>query len=327
MTSVISIIIPAYNCESTIERTVESARSQVVRDVLLEIVVVDDGSTDGTAEVLSRMSRIDKRVIVVSKENGGVSSARNAGIENSQGEFFSFLDADDVLCDGYLEHLYSNMKAYGADLSVIGYSKGNKNDVNPESISRASSLSFFTQVDAMRSFLLEDRIDPSVCTKLFKRSVCGSLRFDEELAMSEDRKFIFQYLMVSAAVVFDPLPLYCYIVRDDSAMTSSFNEGVLGALSYCEYATAVGSERYPSLSPYFSCQELRTKCRALLRIAHDETVAPAYVKLSKKLREDIRLYSYFDAFYMLPKKHFAMCLLARISPKVKAIGSRCRRAI
>lgn len=327
MASVISIIIPAYNCESTIERAVESARSQVIRDVLLEIVVVNDGSTDGTAEVLGRVSRIDKRVKVVCKENGGVSSARNAGIENSRGEFFSFLDADDVLCDGYLEHLYSNMKACGADLSVIGYSKGSNNDVNHRSSSRASSLSFFAQIDAMRSFLLEDRIDPSVCTKLFKRNVCGSLRFDEELAMSEDRKFIFQYLMACDTVVFDPLPLYCYIVRDDSAMTSSFNEGVLGALSYCEYATVVGSERYPSLGPYFSCQELRTKCRALLRIAHDETIAPAYIKLSKTLREDIRRYSYFDAFCMLPNRHFAMCLLARISPKINAIGSRCRRAI
>lgn len=112
----VSVIIPVWNGEKVIERCLHSVLSQKVQ---MEIIVVDDGSTDGTWEILQRMARQDERVRPVHQENGGVSAARNTGIAHSRGEYLRFVDADDVLPEGSMAALVHRAQEDRADL-VLG---------------------------------------------------------------------------------------------------------------------------------------------------------------------------------------------------------------
>ena len=104
----ISIVIPCYNEENNIKRCIDSIKKQSYRD--FEVILVDDGSTDKTAEVIKKNIKEDKRFKYYHKENGGVSSARNYGIKKSAGHYISFIDSDDYINPDFLKLLYENIK-------------------------------------------------------------------------------------------------------------------------------------------------------------------------------------------------------------------------
>lgn len=112
----ILIIIPVYNAEKTLSRCVDSILSQIYHDFTL--ILVDDGSQDGSGKICDGYAEKDSRIKVIHKENGGVSSARNAGLAISAGEYITFLDADDTVPNDYLSCLYDCITANRADIAV-----------------------------------------------------------------------------------------------------------------------------------------------------------------------------------------------------------------
>lgn len=116
--SEISIIVPVYNVENYLKKCVESILSQTFTD--FELLLVDDGSTDSSGEMCDELKRLDERIKVIHKENGGLSSARNAGIDVAKGKYLTFVDSDDYIDTHMLEVLYKNMVQEDADLSIVG---------------------------------------------------------------------------------------------------------------------------------------------------------------------------------------------------------------
>ncbi|MDU2552528.1 MAG: glycosyltransferase family 2 protein, partial [Staphylococcus epidermidis] len=114
--SEISIIVPVYNVENYLKKCVESILSQTFTD--FELLLVDDGSTDSSGEMCDELKRLDERIKVIHKENGGLSSARNAGIDVAKGKYLTFVDSDDYIDTHMLEVLYKNMVHEDADLSI-----------------------------------------------------------------------------------------------------------------------------------------------------------------------------------------------------------------
>ncbi len=114
MKPLISIIIPVYNVEQYLHRCVDSVLNQTYKN--LEIILVNDGSPDNCPFICDEYAKKDKRIIVVHKENGGLSSARNAGLEIVQGEYISFIDSDDWIHENYIEILYKNLHEKKADI-------------------------------------------------------------------------------------------------------------------------------------------------------------------------------------------------------------------
>ena len=119
MEEVISVIIPCYNVEKYIDRCMESVLNQTYRE--LEIILVDDGSTDRTGNICDRYSQIDARVKVIHKENRGLSSARNAGLDICQGDYIFFVDSDDWISHNMYEKMLSSLKSVNADIAVCGW--------------------------------------------------------------------------------------------------------------------------------------------------------------------------------------------------------------
>lgn len=212
----ISVIIPVYNSSATVEAAVRSVISN--DSVSLEVILVDDGSTDGTSEICDMISDKYEGVVSLHKDNGGVSSARNAGIAAATGDFVMFLDSDDLLKADALKHL----AAYDADLVLAGFEKTVNGTVTESNVPSESEI--YLGTDGICRFLdnvigeKDSYLLNSSCFKLYRRTLIveNGIRFDESLRYGEDKMFVFSYLchITSAATV--SRVIYEYVIHDDS---------------------------------------------------------------------------------------------------------------
>lgn len=212
----ISVIIPAYNAADTIEGTVASLRAQNFDG--MEIIIVDDGSMDTTAAVCRSLASSTEGIRLLTKENGGVSSARNAGLDVACGEYVMFVDADDILRPGALSCMY----VPGMDLIAGGFEKVCGNQVTYSCIPSDEgeydgAAAICTFLDAMISrrdcYLLN-----SSCFKLYRRTLLeeSGLRFDESLHYGEDKMFVMNFLCHVEKVKAVKSVIYTYVTRGGS---------------------------------------------------------------------------------------------------------------
>lgn len=181
-TPLISIIIPAHNTETFLARCLDSLLCQTLPD--FELLLIDDGSTDGTAAIADRYAEADSRVKVIHKENGGVSSARNRGLEVAAGEFITFIDADDTVVPTYLEKLYGRLCETGADIAVARWSAESPTDKH---IYGVATDRLYTQAEVDDIGLL------GTCwAHLFRRASMTVFCFAGDIHYGEDGLFTIQ---------------------------------------------------------------------------------------------------------------------------------------
>lgn len=213
--SVISIIVPVYNVEKYLDKCVRSILAQTFKD--FELILVDDGSTDNSGKMCDEYLKSDKRIKVIHKENGGLSSARNAGIKISAGELIGFIDSDDYIDSDMYELLYNNMMRENADMSICGKydcykGKGLK-------INKACYKVLDTE-EALYSICEDELISPSACNKLYKRELFENISYPEKKAY-EDAFVIVDLLLNCKKIVFTSEQKYYYNHREDSITTYS----------------------------------------------------------------------------------------------------------
>ncbi|OUO46573.1 hypothetical protein B5F79_06525 [Olsenella sp. An285] len=213
--ALVSVIVPIYNVEKHLDRCLESILGQTYRN--LEILLIDDGSTDGSLEIMNRYAERDPRVRVFHKENGGVSSARNLGLEMMSGEYCTFVDPDDYVAEVYVEWLYAALNKYEADLATCGFCSVGPDDTPTLPAEGAPNCS---QID-MRDFSLfgEDGGHSFLgCwAALYKSSLMDGLRFDVDLYYGEDTLLFVSYLTRSKVLVDIRDDLYVYVQHAGSA--------------------------------------------------------------------------------------------------------------
>ena len=220
----VSIVIPAYNAEKTISYCIESVLSQSFED--LEIIIVDDGSTDDTRIVVSNYAQTDPRIICISQENMGRSIARNNGIAESSGEWITFLDADDFLDVDALNLMIEKAEYYDGIWS--GYRAGGSSFSYPKEIVLETPQLINAVLDPAR-YSKEIDLDEansrsallrSVWGKLYKKSLLinGSVRFPEGLRFGEDALFNLKYLNASNQILLLPDLVYNYCIEQSSTV-------------------------------------------------------------------------------------------------------------
>ena len=187
----ISIIVPVYNIEEYLPRCVDSLQKQTYPQT--EILLVDDGSTDGTAALCDRLSKEDPRIRVFHKENGGSSSARNLGISEAGGEYLGFVDSDDYVEPDMYEKLYAAIKQYDVPVAQVG-----RDEIDPDGnrlpdICIPPDETVCISAEAFLRELLMHRGDCSFCTKLIRRSALGDRRFPDGV-LNEDFHLLVQLL-------------------------------------------------------------------------------------------------------------------------------------
>ncbi len=207
----ISVIIPTYNASAYLSRCLDSVLSQTYTNI--EVVAVDDGSTDNTASVLRGYAEKDARVRVITQSNAGVSATRNAGLNTAKGEYLFFADCDDWLSPDALECLYK--ASDGVDI-VQGVHVCAYDDGSTEAVDVAGEI--LTDTSAILQSYFLNHVQEACWNKLFRRAVIGDVRFDETLAVSEDSKFVYEVLQRSSGVRLVSEATYYYYMRSDSCV-------------------------------------------------------------------------------------------------------------
>lgn len=215
----ISIIIPAYNAEKDIEKCINSVLHQTYKN--LEIIIMNDGSTDNTKQIIEGLEKKDSRIIVIHKENTGVSDTRNVGLEIAKGDYIGFIDSDDEVNPEMYETLLLNMVKHNADISHCGF------ELVGENLSRVFNGTGETyiqsQKEALVSLLKADIFEPAVWNKLYKKDVVKNIKFDTAIKFNEDLLFNVKAFKNANKIVFEDLPLYKYIYNPLSASRSTPN--------------------------------------------------------------------------------------------------------
>ena len=190
----ISIIVPVYNCEQYLPQCIDSILSQTYD--AFELLLIDDGSVDRSGVICDEYARHDNRIRVIHKENAGVSSARNTGIEETCGEFITFVDADDLIVPNCLEELRRAM-GEDADIAMCRFAHLGSEGVRdvsealPNLVSLKENSTEYTQF-VSRFLTFSNNIFGSACRVLWKRSAIGEVRFNPTIRISEDLLFLLQ---------------------------------------------------------------------------------------------------------------------------------------
>ena len=233
----VTVIIPVYNVEKYISDCLESVRRQTLKNI--EILVVNDGTPDRSMEVIASALEEDRRIRVITKENGGLSSARNAGLQEARGEYVLFLDSDDLLCTDALELLY--WRAKGQDLDDLFYSADVFFDSEEAAKSHGNYENYYQRKNdysgvwkgtaLFTSFIEHNEFKPSACLQLLKRSFLEKSRiiFYEGI-LHEDNLFTMQCLLKALRTGYLDERLYRRRVHEDSIMTEK--RGIKNAYGY-----------------------------------------------------------------------------------------------
>ncbi|HCT9179322.1 TPA: glycosyltransferase family 2 protein [Corynebacterium aurimucosum] len=214
--SLVSVIIPVYNVAEYVDSCLKGLLGQTYKDI--EIVVIDDGSTDNTPEVCSEISRHDPRIRVINQANRGVSAARNKGVSEARGEYVCFVDGDDIAHPKMVERLVRSLESAHADVACAGYEWFTSHYVPVDLPLESASRTFSAQ--AACSELLYQRIPNGPVAKLFPRVVLADVSFLEHLRVGEDLLMNFDVFSRSAQVVVLEEPLYGYRQREGSVMST-----------------------------------------------------------------------------------------------------------
>ncbi|ODN30529.1 glycosyltransferase [Fervidobacterium thailandense] len=219
MPELVSIVVPVYNVEDYLSRCVESLLRQTYSSI--EIILVDDGSTDSSGSICDTFAKIDKRVKVIHKPNGGLSDARNSGLQVARGGFVTFVDGDDVVSEKYVETLLENAQRFEADISICNFRRfHDESELLVRNRTVEPVMKVLNNVDALLELYGPLYVQFTVSWgKLYRRALWEDVRFPVG-KLHEDEFTTYKLLWKARKVVYTGEELYFYRQRSGSIMRS-----------------------------------------------------------------------------------------------------------
>lgn len=209
MNELVSVIVPVYNVEKYLEKCVHSIINQTYENT--EIILIDDGSTDSSGKICDKFSELEKKIKVIHKDNGGVSSARNVGIENAKGEYISFVDSDDWIEPGMIEALYNIIISNDVQLAACNlYNEIENVDICNELKLMDTSIKILHEKDIYISSLNYTDVRGYLWNKLFSKKYITH-KLDNSLMQCEDLLFVTQYMHNIQRIAYTQKKLYHYV--------------------------------------------------------------------------------------------------------------------
>lgn len=281
----ISVIIPVYRVEHYLARCVDSVLAQTYRN--LEILLVDDGSPDGSGALCDAYAEQDSRVRVIHKENGGLSSARNAGIEAATGDYLAFVDSDDWIEPDTYEAMLQTMKEKNVMLVCAG-----RYDVDGETGERSLGLcpekEEVISGDTLAGRIFTwDHCDTSACDKLFHRSLFREYRFPEGV-VCEDLPVIYRVALEAGKAAILPKPVYNYYHRPDSISTAAVSEKTFHYSGHTAVIYPYIRDNYPGIEPQARFLRVRSLYHLVLTLEQSRPeVRRTYATRCKAARREL----------------------------------------
>jgi len=305
----ISVIVPIYNSGEHLYRCLDSLVNQTYSK--LEIILINDGSTDGSGEVCELYKKKDERIICIHKENEGVSSARNIGLKLATGDYFHFLDSDDYLELDTYEYLLSLIQKHKCDAVTFEYYITYKE----KEIIHSLSKTHYGMLNCEDTLIALMRGKMLCCDKFYSRNLVDGLQFRNDIHRGEDTLFAALALERAEKIWFDNKPLYHYVQSEDSACRGRFRESQLTVLKlYDAYKPLF--ERHKVMQEYF----LLFMQEVLISLYYDIWVDVNSHKYKKGMKEIYNVtsmhYQRINQAKMLSKKQKVKFAIFNISPKL-----------
>lgn len=255
MDILVSVIIPIYNVEKYLNRCIESVMNQTYKN--LEIILVDDGSPDQCGNICDEWALKDSRIKVIHKENGGLSDARNAGMNIAVGEFIAFIDSDDVVHSLFIQYLLETMLEQNADIVECGVRKFST-EINFPLKDKGNTI-FFTKIEALRELIFDGDIRQHVWNKLYRKKVIADVKFPVG-KINEDEFWTYKVVGKAEKICKIENEFYGYFQREGSIMGARYSIQRLDALEAKAERLDYMSKFYPELEEaarvnfYVSCR-------------------------------------------------------------------------
>ncbi|MBR6961544.1 glycosyltransferase family 2 protein [Candidatus Saccharibacteria bacterium] len=284
----ISIIVPIYNVAEYLPRCLDSILTQTYSK--FEVLLVNDGSTDDSKTICGEYVKKDRRFILINKKNGGVSSARNAGLEKSSGEYITFIDPDDYADEDYLETLLKTLRKFNSDVAACGHIT--RYGASDTTLSSACGKSFCLSAhDAVEAMLYEtyDGLGVSLWAKIFSKALFDGICFPEG-SIFEDTAIVFELVGSAHKVGANLISKYNYMMRDDSITNRSFDKSKLDMIDATEYACRSAAKKFPDLKRAAKCRMVYAYLSTLSQAS--KSAKKPDKKITKKLIRYIRKHGF-----------------------------------
>lgn len=304
----ISIIVPVYKVEPYLRRCIESIINQTYKD--LEIILVNDGSPDNCGDICDEYAQLDKRIRVIHKENGGLSDARNAGIDIAVGKYIGFVDSDDYIAEDMYEFLVNLMEKNNADISICGtyYVKDDK----IKKSRKVSSEIRLNSETAIKEMLGELSFNTSAWDKLYRRTLFDGIRYPKG-KLFEDLFTTYKLLDRANVIVYSSEPKYYYISTQGSIMNSSFSKKKLDDfVEASEEIIEFINSKYPNSKTDAINRYVRYNISFIRQIIESDFNEKTTIeRIRNKIKKN--LICYLRSQYRLSSKLFAIVLTVNYS--------------
>lgn len=238
--TIVSILIPCYNVEAYLPQCLDSIINQTYKD--LQIVLVDDGSTDSTLAIAQEYAQKDSRIEVYHQENQGVAAARNVLLSHIKGDYFLFIDSDDWAEPLMVEFLLSRAMAYKAEIVTCDCA------INDAAVSDRNDEIIYSQEQAIERFLYHKEFRGMLWNKLIASSILGNSQFRKDISYGEDALFCWGLLKSSNKIIYTDKQLYHYRMNDNSISHHSFGPQKMTAYQVWTKITEDSSTRFPQFA-------------------------------------------------------------------------------
>lgn len=285
----ITIVIPVYNLEKYVQNCIDSVLSQTYKN--LEILLIDDGSTDNTLTICREYAKTDNRIRIICREHEGLSSIRNYGSKEAKGEFIAHIDGDDILEPTYIEYLYRLMVQYDADISMCNYIPvlEGKAITKEKAANSKDKIKVMTKEQALETLFYQKYFTTATWAKLFKKKLFLNVAFPDG-KLAEDMGSTYKLIHYSEKVVYGAQIQYYYLQRAGSIIHAlSFQKGK----DYVELSADMVKfieEKYPHLINAACSRCFSSNIQVLSTIAFSEIYNTAHKEIIdniKKYRKNV----------------------------------------
>ena len=261
-TSLITIIVPVYNAKKYLHDCIESILSQTYHN--LEIILIDDGSTDGSEKLVNDYAKSDKRIKVVHQKNMGLSSARNTGLKHATGKYITFVDSDDRIEPNMIEDLFNALIDSQADIAICSFKELYPNG-KIKGFSHNYPKQVFTTEQALANMLQENGFMVSTTMKLFPTNYFKGIKFPVD-KLHEDVGTTYKLIMEAKKIVFIPNEYYVYVHHNNSIINQTFDERKFDLIKLTDQMCDDINQQYPDLKDITNERRMRARFSILRQI-------------------------------------------------------------
>lgn len=242
--TLISVVLPIYNVEKYLRRCVDSVRQQTYQNI--EIILVDDGSTDGCAALCDSFAEEDSRIRVIHQKNGGLSNARNTGTSFAKGEYITFIDSDDYVSKTYVSYLYSLIERFHTPMSLCMHRVISEDGTLIKDYQIQQEPQCLSDEVCLKCMLYHNQIDTSAWGKMYRRDLALEIQYPDG-KIFEDIGTTYRFFLKSGIIGCGYESHYNYVVRQSSIVTGDFHLRKLDLIEMTDFMAKEVLQQYPQL--------------------------------------------------------------------------------